>query len=348
MRRVLTLATCALAALSLTATAHAATCSYDGSTNTLTLVLERHETDVLFVGARGAIESSSGASCGTANIRNTDVIRVLGTPDGSESFGISEQGGAFARDKGPPRSRGEILILVDLGGWDPSFFTHDTFRVTAGDGDDTITLGSAGLDMNGDGDLDIAIANDPELTIEGAGGNDTISAQGGGETGSQYVGSFTLDIWGATEFQFQGAIEETNTLVGRDGPDLLYAGGFVGNTLIGHGGNDGLFGWFGDDAISGGAGDDSIFGDDGNDSISGGDDADQLHGGAGADTVDGDDGNDTINGESGQDLLSGGAGNDDIVADDRAHDSVDGGADEDRAFVDSIDTVTNVEQIFVR
>jgi len=347
MRRWVLLAGCTAIALAFSGTAHAASCTYDQTTRTVTLALDRYGSDSLYVGGRGTIESSLLGTCGGATIRNTDLILVRGAVDGSEDFAISEQGGPFARETGPRRSRGEIKIDIDLAGWDTSFFTHDTLRITAGDGDDTLVIGAAGLDMNGDGDLDVAVANNPELTVEGAGGSDSISAQGGGATGGQYAGTFTLHLWGATEFAYQGAIGEANTLIGRDGRDLIQAAGTLGNLIVGHGGDDGLFGWWGDDTISGGAGADSIFGDDGIDSISGGADGDSIHGNSGADSIAGDDGADSIEGGFGRDTIDGGAGNDDIRADDREPDVVDGGADQDRAFVDSFDTVTNVEEVFV-
>jgi Ca2+-binding RTX toxin-like protein len=319
-------------------------CVYDPATRTVVVTIDEDQTDFVYIGPRGTIESASTGTCGEATIRNTDGIMVSGTAAGAESLTISQHNGALAREKGARKLRTEIKITVDLGGWDATFFTFDTLTVVGTEETDAITLGSAGFDLNSDGDLDIAVANDPQIKVELGGGSDTFTAEGGVGAGSMYVSAQTLSVWGATEFQPVGALGEANTITGRDGRDLLYGASTLTNTITGLGGDDGVFGGWGDDVLSGGAGADSIGGDSGNDKISGGDDDDNIHGGGQNDTVSGDGGDDTIDGEPGQDTLNGGSGNDLIRAQDGERDLIDGGVDVDRAFVDSVDTCVNVEE----
>ena len=110
-------------------------------------------------------------------------------------------------------------------------------------------------------------------------------------------------------------------------------------------------------AINGGADNDHLRGGSANDVINGDGGNDKIEGNTGNDNLSGGDGNDVIVGGLGDDVLSGGNGNDQLVAADRTgKDTVDGGAHDptpvrkdnqplgDRAVVDSIDTVSNVER----
>ena len=54
-------------------------------------------------------------------------------------------------------------------------------------------------------------------------------------------------------------------------------------------------------------------------------------------------GNDTIDSRGGRDVLRGGTGNDVLLARDRTRDTLDGGPGRDRARVDKIDAVRNIE-----
>lgn len=87
-----------------------------------------------------------------------------------------------------------------------------------------------------------------------------------------------------------------------------------------------------------------ICGRGGNDVIVGGDGHDSLRGEAGNDRLVAGKGNDALRGGGGADTLLGQAGRDLLLARDGARDTVDGGAQADRAVRDvGVDRVRNVE-----
>jgi hypothetical protein len=99
-----------------------------------------------------------------------------------------------------------------------------------------------------------------------------------------------------------------HTKTGDSGPDFL-SGTSEGDRIKGKGGNDNIRGKAGDDCLSGGTE------------------------------------NDRLNGGSGEDLLKGGAGDDTINAKDGEPDRVRCGFGDDRATVDSVDTVHDCETV---
>ena len=95
-----------------------------------------------------------------------------------------------------------------------------------------------------------------------------------------------------------------------------------------------IVGTNGDDYLAGGGYDDTIFGLAGNDTLIGGAGDDRLYGGPG---------NDILTGGPGADHLYGGPGSDTIYAADGERDVVDCGPGQDRAVVDTIDSVSGCE-----
>jgi Ca2+-binding RTX toxin-like protein len=353
MRRVLVAAACACAWFCASGhAASAATCSYDAATGTVTDQLAAYDSDTLYVmSSTGTIESAATGTCGAATVKNTNRIVVNGDPLGAENLVVSQYNGLFQRPKGPKKNR-DIPISVDLGGADPNFFSSDTLLVEGSAGDDTIAIGTAGVSWNANGSLDVAIAHDPLLTIDGLGGNDTITAQGGYGAGNAYASVNQLRMFGESE-RYGGEFGETNTFTGRDGRDYIVGGGTGLQTMTGLGGDDALFAGNGYSAAGpltadGGDGNDSIGGDDYNDTLSGGGGDDYITGGGGGDTISGGEGNDQLDGVTGRDTVNGDAGNDYITATDSESDTIDGGADTDTAYYDRFDTVTNVEQAFLQ
>ena len=75
---------------------------------------------------------------------------------------------------------------------------------------------------------------------------------------------------------------------------------------------------------------------------------DILYGRRGNDVLQGGLGNDRIYGGLGRDSIAGGAGNDRIYTRDGQRDVVNGGPGFDRAWVDRLDVVRNVEQVYRR
>ena len=115
------------------------------------------------------------------------------------------------------------------------------------------------------------------LTVNGAGGTDTIKATG---SGSLTLTSSALTI--PTDGGISFSSIEVAELSGGDEDDILDASAFHGDVfLYGRGGNDILIGGLGNDVLDGGDGDDVIvFSEDGSP------DTDLVRGGAGVDTLD--------------------------------------------------------------
>ena len=167
-----------------------------------------------------------------------------------------------------------------LGQEDPNLASdpwtnHDTLMDKAevsylGDGDDSISAGSADDFLHGGDGSDM---------LSGASGNDVLH---GGRDGDEVLGGSGDD-----------------QLFGHVGDDLMYGGD----------GDDQITGGAGDDWLVGGAGDDVLTGYLGNDVVIGGAGADLIKGGDGNDIVDGrsDDTRDYLNGGAGDDILHVGA-----------------------------------------
>jgi Ca2+-binding RTX toxin-like protein len=105
-------------------------------------------------------------------------------------------------------------------------------------------------------------------------------------------------------------------------------------TITGTPGNDTLTGTPGRDVICGRGGNDLLVGGGGHDSLRGEGGRDRLVAGPGNDALDGGPGPDTLLGQAGRDLL---------LARDGTRDTLDGGAQQDRASRDPVDRVRGVE-----
>jgi Ca2+-binding RTX toxin-like protein len=196
---------------------------------------------------------------------------------------------------------------------------------------------------------------------------------------AEQVTKIVLRGGGGNDFMANGAGTIPSLIDGGSGNDTL-VGGMGNDTLLGGSGNDRLCGCAGDDLLDGGTGDDSIMGGDGNDTVTyasrvrrvtvnlaegtGGQDGEHdmitgvenIIGGKGADMLIGDDqnnsiwggnGNDTIEGGGGIDQLSGGNGDDNLIAPDGSGDTLDGGAGQDSATIntETDPTIISVEII---
>ncbi|MEO1974912.1 MAG: choice-of-anchor L domain-containing protein [Paracoccaceae bacterium] len=231
-----------------------------------------------------------------------------------------------------------------------------------GSDDVTVTMGSAILDIDTDGD---GVA-DTTITLEGdfseasfsyltEGGNTTIDATGvitGGVDLTGTAGSDTLT--GTSDDDTIAALGGDDIVEGDAGNDEIDAGnandfvdGGAGNdTILGGQGNDSLLGRDGDDWVDGGdnhdnialhEGDDYALGSEGNDSIGGGEGNDTLYGNSGNDVIGGGTDDDYINAGADQDVASGGYGadtviggsGDDTLAGSFGNDTVDGGSGND-------------------
>jgi Ca2+-binding RTX toxin-like protein len=207
--------------------------------------------------------------CGLATTLLTDTIVINGST-GAENVTIDLSGGQFQPGvlvEGIGLS--EIEFVVDL-----STGVGDRVTVIGSAGADAITLGASGLNVNGDADVDVTLANVELGTITGSDGGDTLSGAGDVVTG---------------------------------GPTSLLL------TMSGDSGDDTIAGGQGDDTITGGTGSNVLSGGDGDDTLTGGQGDDTLAGGMGGDTLTGGLGNDVFDeGDSlsGTDTMAGGGGND--------------------------------------
>ncbi|HAE49814.1 MAG TPA: RTX toxin, partial [Tistrella mobilis] len=197
-----------------------------------------------------------------------------------------------------------------------------------GSDDVTVTMGSAILDIDTDGD---GIA-DTTVTLEG--------------DFTQASFSYLTDD-GNTTITADGVITDETALIGTEGNDTL-TGTPDADTILALGGDDIVDGDAGDDEIDagnandfvdGGAGNDTILGGQGNDSLLGRDGDDWVDGGDNHDNIalhEGDDyaegglGNDSIGGSDGNDSLYGNSGND-VIGGGNDDDYIDAGADQDAA-----------------
>ena len=151
--------------------------------------------------------------------------------------------------------------------------------------DETLAAGATGMAFNADGDGDLTYATSPAYAeLQGGGGRNVLTAQGGFGTGAAFAGKTTI-IAGALGDEVHGG----------NGDDLL-VGGAGNDVMNGWGGIDQLWGLGGSDTLNAGDGNDVLVGGAGADSLSGGDGDDLLDtvdgiadilidGGAGADTA---------------------------------------------------------------
>ncbi|SPF80459.1 Hint domain-containing protein [Pseudoprimorskyibacter insulae] len=200
-----------------------------------------------------------------------------------------------------------------------------------GAGDDLLQSGAGDDVLSGGADRDLFVINATP-------GDDTIT---GGETGvdvdtldlTSLPGSITLVYTGAesgtvTDGTDTVTFSEIEAVIyGDDGDAITGTGTGEDLTINTGGGNDTITTGTGDDTVSGGGGDDSITGGTGDDSLGGNAGDDTLDGGDGADTMDGGTGNDVFVVGGGADIMNGGDGNDTFTVGDGDIVGGDGGDD---------------------
>jgi Ca2+-binding RTX toxin-like protein len=269
-RSILVILTLAFSMMVLTPAAHAVVDCAGGPAGTVTVTLGRDDTATLSVGSGGVIQAN-GADC-TGGPTNAETILYTVTGDsGNEAFFI-DQGGTEQFNQAAD-------FAVDLMGG-----RGDTFSIIGTSGNDAITFGSNGVDLNDDGNLDVTLTSVEAATVKARIGSDTVSGSGSSVTGA------------ATSLP------------------LVLSGGAGADVSIGGNDEDAVRGGDGSDAVGGGAGDDLLNSGEGNDTVSGDQGDDELRGGGGADDLSGGRGNDELGGGRGHDTCSGGMGSDSFVA----------------------------------
>jgi Ca2+-binding RTX toxin-like protein len=232
------------------------------------------------IGRSGTAIQANFANCGSATVSNTNTVVVTGGP-GRQHLSVDLLGGPFEPGFTPEGGGvSEIEIQVNLKAG------TDSLTISGGLGDDTLTLGTSGANMNGDGDVDVITPNGvEEISMYGNDGLDTLSAAGG------------LGAGGALEQRvFLIGGDGNDAITGSDGPDYI-DGSSDADTLAGGAGNDDMIGGSGVDSLEGGLDQDGLEGNQGNDTLDGGPDDDYFY--ANADP----DGNDVFSGGDGTDVI---------------------------------------------
>lgn len=225
-------------------------------------------------------DSSRFGQCGSAHVRNTDRILISETVAGTTRLQFDQQLGRF----GPGRTiedRGVSEIEVRLG-------TLTDLWIMGRPRGERITIGSRGVNLNRDRDVDLIGTNLRQIHVWGFEGDDWISGRGGRGTGNAWRSGGLL-------------------VVGGDGDDILVGTG-RGDVLDGDLGADRIYGRGGNDEIDGGQESDVLFGGAGRDVMWGGSWPDRIEGGAGDDSL--------FAADSQQDTVNGGDGIDRAETDD--------------------------------
>jgi hypothetical protein len=263
----------------------------------------------------------TGAACaGGPTISNTSAVVVAGTLDGAEHVDVNQSGGSFGN------------IAFDLTSL--VFANGAALIVTGTAGADTIALGTLGIALDTDGDLDIALpAIVGPIRILGADGDDSISTTGGYGTGAAPSGRQVYASGGAGEDSIDltdgDAGPGADLAEGGPGDDTI-TGDFADGILLANApGPSGAVVDVAAGTASSGDGDDtfwplrSVFGTQFADTITGTGMPDVIFGLGGddaidafesQDTIDGGDGNDDIDAGTGEDIVTGGPGNDTLRA----------------------------------
>ena len=184
---------------------------------------------------------------------------------------------------------------------------HDQVTVTGAGGNDTIkiTKGNSSNVSGGAGKDTITVSAGKSHTIHENAANDTITIGRSAGTGIKVYGDTGNDT-------IKAANSYAATFYGGDGSDTL-TGGKGGDKLYGQAGADKLYGGAGSDYLYGGDAADKLYGQDGADKLYGQNGNDYLYGGNGNDTLSGGAGDDRLYGQAGTDTLTGGAGKDTFV-----------------------------------
>jgi Ca2+-binding RTX toxin-like protein len=264
--RVLVAAAClALALAGIPATASAQSrCSYINGVVSLNLAAD-HVVRLLVVEGRIRFADLTHyefrGPCGSATVRNTDRIRITEDEAGNSRLQFDQQIGRFAPGR-TLEARGLSEIEVNLG-------TLRDIWIMGRTTSEVMTIGELGVNLNGDGDVDLIGSHLAEITVFASDGHDVVRAAGGAGTGDRWL----PPTWGYLSAS------------GGEGDDLL--GGTRRNDhLYGDGGFDELRGGGGRDSLDGGNYSDVIVGGDGGDYIVGGSWADVVEAGPGDDFID--------------------------------------------------------------
>jgi Ca2+-binding RTX toxin-like protein len=251
-----------------------APCEFDSSSGAL--VVGPLDHDNVLVRPRGREILVDRRSCG-ATVRNTDSIRIVG---GNAAAFLFHKG--FLEPGKTPEPDGSPEIEVDLGAF------RGTFWMRTPTGDDTIAAGSRGIDVNGDGDVDLVGGAIRGMRFVTRGGSDEVSTVGGHGTGEP-VASIPVRVdAGPGRDRVTFGVGQDAALFGGRGDDRVVSSDAEFGFLVGGAGDDVLIGGSGAESIYPGFGADVVRAMGGDDVVSQpekGDESDVFSGGAGVDEL---------------------------------------------------------------
>ena len=93
----------------------AESCTYDGVSHALSLVMTPASTATLVVVGQEIWWGQVPAPCGAATVTNTDSISIVGAPVTSETLILDQRGGCFGPGFTPETNTPEIEITTELG-----------------------------------------------------------------------------------------------------------------------------------------------------------------------------------------------------------------------------------------
>jgi Ca2+-binding RTX toxin-like protein len=269
--------------------AAAPTCAFDDPTATVTVAVGEGETATISRMADAI--ALDGVPCGAATVANTDaiVVNATGIP---VAVVIDLSGGEFGPGLTTETEGGaEIEFTINLPAGSP------VVRIMGGPQSDTIVVGSAGINLNAAeslGDADVTLVGQPTVVVDGAGGSDALSVDGGGGTGEPSMADLA---GGAGDDALSGGIGGSS-FDGGDGIDTLdYAGtsgpvdADLASGVVQHDGGES------DQVVAV----ENLTGSPADDTIVGTDEANVLEGLAGSDLLVAAGGDDTIDGGAGAD-----------------------------------------------
>ncbi len=219
-----------------------------------------------------------------------------------------------------------VAVSGSLSGYDASYYDGSYIRISGGTAipvsreTSLLKILSQGELWAGNDKVSIILPDrlEQSININTSGGNDTVTATGGG-------GELTIDT-GNGDDQITLQDDQVHLTTG-DGVDTLRAA-FTEVHMVDYSGLDNfvftgkeaadITGNQLDNQITGGNFDDQIRGEQGNDVLQGLGGADNLYGGYGDDQLFGGAGNDVLTGGEGADTLWGGAGNDVYIIEDNS------------------------------
>jgi Ca2+-binding RTX toxin-like protein len=234
-----------------------------------------------------------------------------GDDDDTYNAGAARVGSAFSFNGGSGAdvcdySARTLAISCTLGGGavcgesgEASTIANDVETISGGSADDTFTCAAdAGCTVNGNGGNDSITGGELADTLNGGAGNDTVISG---------LGDDTVACGGDTDtVSYSDRTTAVSVTLGAAGAASSPNGTLLPDAGIGE--NDSIAAC---ENIIGGSGNDVLAGNDLDNGITGGEGNDTLTGGAGADTffqffagLMGDDGDDSINGQAGVDTVS--------------------------------------------